>query len=126
MSAITEEIVKLESELHQCFSTDSPINPKNVKRLCELRVERAKELVGTHEQRSEMMKAKTRELTAKLPRFTPEKMKLHMSALDRLYEEQDRYDKAAVHWVISESCTWEISEAYLIAAGILIIADEIR
>lgn len=119
MSAITEEIVAIETELHNCLDTDAPIDSKKLKKLYDLRLERLKELVGTHAERMAVMKDKTREMTAKL-------IGLELSAKpdlkDQFLAEQDKFDAAAVHWVNYEKCLWGESEAASIAAGILILA----
>jgi hypothetical protein len=125
MSDITEEILAIELEINACFDNDLVIDPKKVKRLCELRVLRLKELVQTHDQRYDIMKAKTRELTAKYPRITSDQLKLHSSILDRIHEEQGKYDKAAIDWVIRQKSPWEDSEAFSIGAAILILFNEI-
>lgn len=121
MSAITEEIVAIETELHTCLDTDAPIDTKKLKKLYDLRVERLQELVGTHGKRLAIMKEKTREMTAHL-------ISLELSAKpdlkDQLLSEQDKYDEAAVHWVNYEKCLWDESEAASIAAGILILAAQ--
>lgn len=120
MSAITNEIAEIESQVNDWFSADLPIDSKKIKRLAELRVERLKELVTTHEQRSFIMKQKTHAMTAKISTLN---LDAKPDVKEKLIEEQEKYDKAVVHWVNSESCLWEKSEAFSIAAGILILAN---
>lgn len=124
-SAIHSEIESIRAELHSCLDTDTPIDPKKVKRLCELCELRLAELAGTHASRLETMKEKTRECTRKMPGLSSETMKLNPAAMDKIFAEQDRCDTAATHWVIAESCPWEESQAASICAGILILAHEI-
>lgn len=123
MSFITEEIAAIELEFHHCLNTDSPIDTKKLKRLCDLRFERLQELVMTHDQRLEIMKTETRKMTEKL-------LGLNLHAKpdiqEKLLDEQDKYDKAAIQWVNDSSLPlWGASEAASIAAGILILAHEI-
>jgi hypothetical protein len=94
-----------------------------LKRLCNLREDRLKELVNTHQQRTEVMKEQTRKITAHLIGLN---LNGKPDIKERLLEEQDKYDIAASHWVSSETCLWGESEAASIAAGILILANEIR
>lgn len=125
MSVINEEIVTIEKYVFTCLDQDAPIDSIKIKRLSELRRLRLEELVSTHQQRMEIMKTKTRELTAKIS-FTPEEMQLHAGSMDKLHTEFDLYNSAATQWVINGSLPlWEESEAASIAIGILILAGEI-
>ena len=69
------------------------------------------------------MKAQTRHMTAQLIGLD---LDLKPEVKEKLLEEQEKYDKAATHWVISENCLWWESEAASIAAGIMILANEVR
>jgi hypothetical protein len=123
-SAITEEIKAIEEEVNECFSCDLPIDPKKIIRLGELRLARLKELVATHDQRLEMMKNETRKMTEKLLGLD---LSLKPEIKQKLFEEQDKYDKAAVEWVNDPTLSlWGESEAASIAAGIMILANEVR
>ncbi len=120
-SVVQTEIESLEKELHECLDKDLPIDTVKLKRLFDLREMRFTELIQTHEQRIEIMKHKTRELTTKL-------MGLNLQAKpdlrEKLLDEQDRYNSAASEWVSSGCCPWEESEAFSLAAGILVLACE--
>jgi hypothetical protein len=122
-SPVFDEMKSLWEELQNAFNKDVSINPKNVKRLCELRLLRVKELVGNLQERNEVVKQKTRELIAKLE---GPGLANAPDLADRIYAELDRYEIAASHWVTRESCVWHESEAYAIACGILILANEIH
>lgn len=129
MSAITDEIVAIETEINKCFDTDSPIDPKNLVRLYDLRVERAKELAAHHKallsdrkNRIELMKMKTRELTAKTYGCG---LELKPDLRDRILQEMDKFDAAALLWIDDDS-GWEQSQSFSIAAGILILVNEIH
>lgn len=125
MSAISEEIDSIKAYVNTCLDTDAPLDTKKIKRLADLKRLRLEELVSTHTQRFEVMKTKTRELTSHLT-FTPEQMSIASGTMDLLYAEIDKYDAAAIQWVNNPSLIiWEDSEAYAIAAGILILANEI-
>lgn len=123
MTTITDEIATIEKELHGCFETDSPIDPKKIKRLHELKFERLKELVQTHEQRLTVMQGHTRTLTKHL---TGLESQGRPDVIEQIHCEMDKYDVAAVHWVNAESFLWEESQAFSIAAGILILSNEIH
>lgn len=126
MSAITEEITSLQKELHECLDTDSPINPRQLKRLEALFLERLKELVSTHEKRLEIMKTKTREMTSKLPPLSDSEMKLNSASIEKLFEEQEKYDASAIRWVNDpELSLWEDSDLPGITTGILILYAKI-
>lgn len=121
MSAITEEIMSIEKELHGCLDTNSPIDVVKLKRLCDLRDSRLVELVNTHEKRLEIMKSKTHELTAKLASLD---FTLKPELQEQILLEQEKYDVAAISWVNDGSLVpWEESQASSIAAGILILAN---
>lgn len=124
-SETTREMDVIQAEINACFDTNSSIDPVKIKRLQELRLLRLTDLVSTHDRRVQMMKTKALELISKMPHFTSEQLKLNAGACERLQIEQERFDVAAKHWAISEECLWEESEAYSIAAGILILANEI-
>lgn len=115
-SPTNDEINAIEKELHLCLDMNTPIDTVKLKRLSSLRLERLKELVTTHDERLEVMRRHTREMTAKLVGLNFDGKP---DVKERLLEEQDKYDKAASHWAISESCQWGESEAASIAAGIL-------
>ena len=117
-SAVHDEISALESELKLCLDLDTPIDTIKLKRLSSLRLERLKELVDTHAQRMEVMQQHTREMTDKLSSL---KLDGKPDVKEHLFEEQEKYDKAANHWVISETSQWGESEAASIAAGILML-----
>lgn len=120
-TVIEKEIKDIETEIRLCFDMNTPIDTVKLKRLSQLRIDRLKELVNTHDQRLEWMKAQTRHMTAKLSGL---KLDAKPDIKEKLLEEQERYDKAATHWVISENCLWGESEAASIAAGILILAAQ--
>lgn len=123
MSIITDEITAIETYVRNCFDQDFPIDPVKVKRLGDLRIERLNELVQTKEQRDALMKHHTRTLTSKLIGL---KSNGRPDVLEKIHEEMDKYDKAAVFWATHEAGLWEESEASSIAAGILILANEIH
>lgn len=114
-----DEIHALESELMACIDTDAMIDSKKVKRLCDLRESYLQELIATHDQRLDIMKRETRKMTETLAGITFEGKP---DVQEQLLEQQDKYDVAAVHWVLSESCQWGESEAASLAAGIIILA----
>lgn len=118
-----KEIMAIEKELFDCFDKDLPIDPRKVKRQQELVRSRLTELVATHSQRMEIMQAETRKLTAQLVGLD---LDLKPDIKEKLYSELDKYDKAASRWVASETCLWIESEASSIAAGIMILANEVR
>ncbi len=120
-SAINDEIDAIRKELFSCLDNDLPLDTVKLKRLETLAVERIKELVSTHQQRTEFMKAKTREMTEKISRLN---FQGKPDIKEKILEEQARYDKAATHWAIGESCLWDESEASTILAGILITAAQ--
>jgi len=129
MTAITDEIQLLETELHACLDNDDPIDTLKLKRLCSLRVERMKELVEQHavlltdrNNRTAIMQEKTRDWVCKLALI---KLDAKPDIRERLLVEQDKYDVAAIYWVENESTEWHESEAYFIAAGILVLAGEV-
>lgn len=123
MSAISEEIVSIETYVNDCLDHDTLIDPKKIKRLYDLRRLRLEELVSTHAQRLEIMKTKIRELTGKMVGID---VKGKPDVIDRIHMEMESYDKAAVHWVLAEPCLWEESQAYSIAAGVLVLLNEIH
>jgi hypothetical protein len=122
-SPINDEMNAIENEIHDCLDNDSPIDTVKLKRLCALSVEHLTELVKTHDQRLEVMKAETRKMTEKLLGldldFKPE-------LKQKILEEQDKFDKVASLWVNSETTLWGESQAASIAAGILILANQIQ
>jgi hypothetical protein len=129
---LSHEIELLESEIKSHFDTGEPIDPKRVQRLCDLRVERLQELaeehariLGDRKKREEIMQSRTREMMSKIPCFTSGQIKLNASVIERLEIAQEDYGFAAERWVNEEISPWEESEAYKIAAGILVIASEI-
>ncbi len=123
MSAITDEIQTIETHVNHCFDSNAPIDPHLIKRLQELRVERLKELVQTHEQRSAVMRGHANALTDKLVGL---RSNGRPDVFEKITEGMQKFDEASIHWVISEMCPWEESDAYSIAAGILILIGEVN
>lgn len=124
-TAISREIEAIEIGIKSCFDNDAPIDPKQVKRLCDLRVERLQELaakqrevVAGRNKREEIMKTKTRELTAKVAQIN---FRAKPDIEELVCAEMARYDSAAILW-LDGVALWEESDACSIAAGILILA----
>jgi hypothetical protein len=120
-SPVNDEITQLETEIHACFDTNSPIDPQKVTRLCDLRIDRMKELVDNQQKRFAIMQEETRKMTGRLVGL---KLDAKPDVKEKLFQEQDKFNEAALHWVGSETTQWGESEAASIAAGILILAAQ--
>lgn len=119
-SVVNEEMNTIELEIKSCLDKDELIDPKKLKRLCELRNQRIDELVSTHDQRLEIMKTKTRELTEKLCGLS---LDGKPDIKEQLLAGQDQYDIAAIHWVNYENSQWGESGAPAIAASLLMLVQ---
>ena len=133
MSAITEEIEAIETEVRTCLDTNLPIDSVKIKRLCKLRENRMRELIAQHgelladrNKRIEIMQVKVRALTLELSTVPESVYKLHPSQREALLEEQDKFSDAAQVFVDLETGDWAESKAAAIEAGIRLILNEIR
>jgi len=126
-----KRIDEIEAIIHRAFETNSPLDTALVKELSALRLVRLDELITEQRKlssdfdfRLSIVQANTRALTGKLD-FTDTQLKLHPQTVERLFTEMDAYDDAAVEW-LGHKTEWQGSKPESIAAGILIIAADIR
>lgn len=124
MSDIQVKIDELAAALHKQLASNQPIDPNRLQQLMDMRKDRDRALVVWRRKRFNELQHHTRAMTARL-NFSPDAMKLHAPTIDRILTESDLFDTAAVRWFQSEMCPWEDSEAASIAAGILVLANEI-
>lgn len=132
MTSVQTEIAEIESYLQKQMDADASLDSRKLKRLCDLKVERMKELVVQHktlitdrENRFREMRQHTDRYVSMTKNLTAEQLKLNAPAIEAIFLEADNYDLAATRWAEQESCPWSESNACSIMAAIMVMINEI-
>lgn len=89
-------------------------------------------LIGLHRfvsearlKRFSAMKLHTMEWTSKIPVLSKNQINLNLEAMEAIHISMDQYDISAVRWAEIDTGEWGDSEAFSLAAGILIKFGEL-
>lgn len=122
---MTEEqdlTLKLRAQLER----NEPIDPKALDYLQKLRYAKNKALMERYPARLEEMKKRTTETMERLYELLTDKaVKSHPDVMEKIYAMQEEYDLEAARFVQGVE-PWEDSKAAEIAAGMLVLANEIK
>lgn len=122
---MTEE-QELTLKLCAQLERNEPIDPKALDYLQQLRYAKNKAIAERFPARLEEMKKHTSDIMERLYEIlTDNVVKSHPDVMEKVYAMQEEYDLEAAKFVQGVE-PWEDSKAAEIAAGLLILANEIR